>query len=130
MSKKRMNDVFTNVVVKPGRDYGTNELHEENGGLIAVFYNTQGAHHAAHAINEHDGMLKKIDDRGKQSFFSGLAVSLQSIASWDEPLLAGEIINGLGGEVNDFANYMKSEGGVDGETLEWLVSSGVVKVGE
>lgn len=130
MAKKLMNHVFTKVVVKPGRDIDTNELHEENGGLIAVFYNTQGAHHAAHAINEHDGMVDGLADRGKASFFSGLAVSLQSIALWDEPTLAGEIIGGLGSEVSEFAQYMKDEGGVDAETLEWMVKTGVIKGGD
>lgn len=75
-------------------------------------------------------LLEEIKDGGKASFFSGLAVSLQSVALWDEPTLAGEIIGGLGSEVSEFAKYMKEEGGVDAETLEWLVDTGVVKVGE
>lgn len=123
---------YDGIAIKgtPGRDIDTNELHEENGGLIAVFYNTQGAHHAAHAINEHDGMVDGLADRGKASFFSGLAVALQSIALFDEPGMAESIVEGLGSEVDEFAEYMKDEGGVDAETLEWMQRNGVVKGGE
>lgn len=70
---------------------------------------------------------KKLDEQSKQSFFSGLAVALQSVFLFDEPTIAQEIINGLGGDVDEFSKYMKGEGGIDGETLDWLIANGIVK---
>ena len=57
MSKKRMNHVFNEMVVKTGRDIDTAELQFINGGVSATFFCTQQAIHAAHAINNHDRMV-------------------------------------------------------------------------
>ena len=60
MSNKRMNHVFNEMVVKAGRDIDTAELQFINGGVSATFFCTQQAIHAAHAINNHDRMVKEI----------------------------------------------------------------------
>lgn len=72
MSKtKRMIHVFNEMVVKPGRDIDTAELHFIDGGVSATFFCAQQAHHAAHAINNHDRMADEIAElRDKHSKMS------------------------------------------------------------
>ena len=61
MSKtKRMSHVFNEMVVKHGRDIDTAELQFIGGGVSATFFCAQQAHHAAHAINNHDRMADEI----------------------------------------------------------------------
>lgn len=63
----------------------------------------------------------KMED--KRSFFSGLAVALQSVAFFDESTVAEEIVGGLGGEKMEFYEYLKSEGGVDLNTYQYLIKN-------
>lgn len=61
MSKtKRMSHVFNEMIVKSGRDIDAAELHFIGGGVSATFFCAQQAHHAAHAINNHDRMADEI----------------------------------------------------------------------
>ena len=59
MSELRMIHVFNEMVVTPGRDCDTAEMHFFNGGLSATFHCVQQAHHAVHAINNHDQLVKE-----------------------------------------------------------------------
>lgn len=71
-------------------------------------------------------LFEELETRGKESFFSGMAVSLQSVANYNDTTIASEIVGGLGGEVDDLVAYMIDEGGVDADTVEWMSDNGVV----
>ncbi|MCG9699665.1 hypothetical protein L1D19_05900 [Vibrio natriegens] len=70
-------------------------------------------------------VVQELKESNKQSFYSGLAVALQSISLFDNPTIAEEIINGLGSEKESFYSYLASEGGIDAETLTYLKKNGM-----
>ncbi|AUR89288.1 hypothetical protein NVP1121O_260 [Vibrio phage 1.121.O._10N.286.46.C4] len=72
-------------------------------------------------------MLKKQNLEVSEAFYSGILVALQSISMFDEPTIAEEIISGLGIEADELARYARMEGGIDGSTIDWLVSTGAYK---
>lgn len=59
MSDKKMSDVFNEMIVKTGRNIDTADLHFISGGASATFFCVQQAHHAAHAINNHDRLAEE-----------------------------------------------------------------------
>lgn len=73
--------------------------------------------------SEYDDLVQKIKElkeNDKRSFFSGLAVALQSLSLWNQKTIADEIVDGLGSEKEPFYSYLESEGGIDAQTLEFL----------
>ncbi|MCX8758840.1 hypothetical protein P3581_05370 [Vibrio parahaemolyticus] len=100
------------------------EIICDNGGSIDV--DVRNLFESAHVvIEEQQDKIKELKENDKRSFFSGLAVALQSVAMFDHATMAEEIINGLGSEKEAFYSYLKSEGGVDFETLAYLKSNGL-----
>lgn len=67
--------------------------------------------------------IDELNHKNKESFFSGLAVALQSVSLFDNPNIAEEIIKGLGSEQESFYAYLEKEGGVDAETLDYLLGN-------
>lgn len=96
MSKvnKRMGHVFNEMVVKPGRDIDSAELHFIGGGVSATFFCAQQAHHAAHAINNHDRMTDEIATlkQDRDSAISKMSKSWRHNAS-DYPNLLSEFVD-------------------------------------
>lgn len=72
---KKMNDVFNQVKVVPGFKTEVNLAH--SGVTFATFYDAQAAHHAAHAINHFDELVKNltrcIDRLDKENGMTGEA---------------------------------------------------------
>lgn len=68
----------------------------------------------------------KLED--KRSFFSGVAVSLQAIAFFGDSAIAEEIVSGLGGDKEEFYEYLKSEGGVDLDTYRYLIKNNTADI--
>ncbi len=102
--------------------YGEDEQGREGSTEIEVIKLLESAHVV---IEEQQDKIKELKENDKRSFFSGLAVALQSVAMFDHATMAEEIINGLGSEKEAFYSYLKSEGGVDFETLAYLKSNGL-----
>ncbi|WP_146150126.1 hypothetical protein [Photobacterium frigidiphilum] len=75
-------------------------------------------------MNKHD------DTKNKQNlvdaFLSGILVALQSIALCDRAEVATEIVAGIGDDINRLVEIAKNEGGVDAETINWLVSNEII----
>ncbi|TOG14246.1 hypothetical protein CGJ08_01515 [Vibrio parahaemolyticus] len=102
--------------------YGEDEQGREGSTEIEVIKLLESAHVV---IEEQQAKIKELKESDKHSFFSGLAVALQSVSMFDHATMAEEIINGLGSEKEAFYSYLKSEGGVDFETLAYLKSNGL-----
>lgn len=84
-----------------------------------------------HAVLNHDRMVGEIAEfklEDKRSFFSGVAVSLQAIAFFGDSAIAEEIVSGLGGDKEEFYEYLKSEGGVDLDTYRYLIKNNTADI--
>lgn len=85
VDNKIMSHVFNEMVVKPGIDIDTSELHFINGGLSATFFCTQQAIHAAHAINNHDRLQQEnVELRG---FLANLVTESIALAQFKNDTL-------------------------------------------
>lgn len=60
MSEIKMSDVFNYPEMVSGRDMDTRELQDRQGGLYAVFYNTQACISTIIAINAYDANQQEI----------------------------------------------------------------------
>ncbi|WMN77618.1 hypothetical protein NI385_16365 [Vibrio parahaemolyticus] len=97
--------------------YGEDEQGREGSTEIEVIKLLESAHVV---IKKQQAEIKDLKENDKRSFFSGLAVALQSLSLWNQKTIADEIIDGLGSEKEPFYSYLESEGGIDAQTLEFL----------
>ncbi|HCE4911633.1 TPA: hypothetical protein NKV14_003174 [Vibrio parahaemolyticus] len=95
------------------------EIICDNGGSIDI--DVRKLFESAHVVIEkQEDKIKELKENDKRSFFSGLAVALQSLSLWNQKTIADEIVDGLGSEKEPFYSYLESEGGIDAQTLEFL----------
>ncbi len=87
-----------------------------------------GVHLGINAVAELEKEIAKLKREDKRSFFSGVAVSLQAIAFFGDSAIAEEIVSGLGGDKEEFYEYLKSEGGVDLDTYRYLIKNNTADI--
>lgn len=96
------------------------------GGVWSIFGCEHIFYEDSALVEIDETLLEREPNKASNDFHSGLAIAIQSIRMWGHDQIIEEILHGLGSGVDEFCAYLESEGGVDGETLDYLVEHELV----